>query len=343
MNRKELVAKLELIKPALAKTNLVPIYTCFTFDDGLIIAYNDQMAILAPIGRVAKQPFAVNGETLLGLLTNTEADNVAFAVEAENVVLTAGKGNYKLPYFEQKEFLFEAPPEDWATELEITDELIEGLTACLTTSSQDNTMPALMGVCFSLEQDAMYSCDGDAITKFSLDFDGKGQYTAPNEFCDALLKIRGIEGNEKGTLGLNNDWAKAVFESGYVLYGRVIEKSPLDHENLIKKTLKDVGDFVEIPVGLNAALSRARVLADAESKKTALIIHKGKLTLETSTHMGQASDELTIQGHRNVEAIVHASLIQRPIGLCDSIMVLDNCTAFKKGDRLLQVFSNVGE
>ena len=51
-----------------------------------------------------------------------------------------------------------------------------------------------MGICFNFNGSTLttlYSCDGDAVTRYITNdgYKGKGVYTVPNSFCDALLKI----------------------------------------------------------------------------------------------------------------------------------------------------------
>jgi hypothetical protein len=121
----------------------------------------------------------------------------------------------------------------------------------------------------------------------------------------------------------------------------VIEK-PLDHEDLIKRTLKAKPKYVKLPEGLGHALSRARVVADAESAKTVLTVAKDRLNLLTTASMGVIKDSLPFAGHSDVQANVSAALIQRCIGLCDEMSIADNCCAFRSGKELFILVSNMG-
>ena len=94
-------------------------------------------------------------------------------------------------------------------------------------------------------------------------------------------------------------------------------------------------------MGIQAALARARVLADPESQKTVMTVEDGKLKLNTTTYMGVIKDTLTIRGHQDVIAEVNASLVQRAIGHCSTMAIFDNCTVFREGEKILQVLSNM--
>lgn len=340
MNRKELVRKLELVGPALATTNLVPIFTNYVFHEDLVSAYNDEIGIVTDCD-MAGAAFGVSGTVLLGLLQNTEVEDVNLTVEKENVVVIAGKSTFKLPYAEENEFLFHAPDEKWSIKLKLDEDLLKGIGICLTTACRDNTMPAIMGVCF--KAGALYSCDGDAITRYKADIKGQGSHTVSNAFCDALIKICGETDTTEGLLEIGATWAKARLTNGYTIYGRMIENVDFDHETQIKNTLGGKETFVEMPMGFNEALGRARVLADPESAKTVLQVAKGKLKMQTNTHMGVAKEELTMRGHLDVEAAIHASLVQRSLAICNQVTILPNATAYRLGEKVLQVVSNIGE
>lgn len=347
MKRKELVKLLELVNPAVSSSGLVPVFGCFMFTKNAITAFNgDALAIKAKFGN--EKVFAVDGKTLLGLLQNSGAEEVSMTVEKQDVHVRSGKSNFKLPYFNKEDFLFEEPREKWEASCDCTTELLKGIEVCLTTTCRDNAMPALMGLTFNCEGTdltTIYSCDGDAVTRFVTEngYEGEGIFTVPNSFCDALLKICNESEGVSGKIELSSNWVKATLNNGFTVYGRVIKTdNPLDHEKLITDTMTGKSSFVDLPEGLSEALARARVLADPESKPTLLTVFNGKLDLLTKATLGEAHDELPLKKHDDVEAEVHASLVQRSIGICDQISIRENCVAYQSGAQILQVVSNVG-
>src|SRR5882762_6009979 len=85
MNRAELVKTLELVKPALAVTNMIPIFQCFTFTGGFVSACNDTVAIFGPAD--TKESFGIHGNTLLGLLSNSQAETLSLSLERDTAIL----------------------------------------------------------------------------------------------------------------------------------------------------------------------------------------------------------------------------------------------------------------
>ncbi len=346
MNRAELVATLELTSRALADSQLVPIFTCFCFGKTHVRAFNVHIGVVAPCK--SPEQFAVHGNTLLGLLRASQSDDVSFKIGGENeITVKAGKSVFKLPWFPEEDFLFEEPAGAWSAHLGLNDEVLKGLQACLLTTARDYTAPAMMGVCVNSKDQAFYSCDGDSLTRFNLPVKVVGGDVAmmPNAFCETALKIVESVGFDKegtSTLSLNKEWVKAALEGGYTLYGRLIEnKTPLDHAGLIKDTLKAKPVYVPVPATLKQALVRARVIADAESAPTKLVVESGMLQLVTSTHMGVVRDTIPLPNHPDAKASVSAEKVQQAIGLGTEMAILENCTTYRCADELLQVVGNL--
>lgn len=349
MNRKELADRLELVGTALADNDLVQLFQCFCFNTKTVSAYNDALGIVAPCE--AAEPFAVKGDVLLGLITNSMAEDVELKVAPDAVVIKTGRSTFSLPYHPKDDFLFEPPePGKDALLIPIDQDLISGLNACLLTSSTDNAQPALMGICLAQVNDRLmiYSTDGDAISRYAPNKampKGMQRRILPNSFCVALIKIMAETKCAKGSMLITDEWAAAYLESEYKIYGRLLQvDEPIDYEKEIAGTAKGKSTPVAIPKELDKALSRARVLSDPESAKTLLAVEAKRLKLLTKTSMGVVNDSIKLE-HPDVQANVSAQLIQRCIGLCDEMYIRDNCVEFwgGEGHRLYIIISNMGD
>jgi DNA polymerase III sliding clamp (beta) subunit (PCNA family) len=346
MKRSDLVKTLDLVSHALAGHDLVPMFKCFSFDSKYVTAYSDAIAIMAPCE--TNDTFALNGATLLGLLKNSHAEEVEFSIQdKQDVSIKTGKSRFRMPYFTKEEFLFEVPEGKWTSRMPLDEALLNGLSACLSTSSTDLAQPAWLGVHLreSTKGIDLYGTDGDALTRFQTV--GKRAPDAPclmpNIFCEAVLRTCKETECKKGTLSLNDEWALAKLDTGYSIYGRLIKvDEPIDFEAEIKNTLKGKPEFTEVPKGLDHALSRARVIADPESAKTVLDLNGGKLRLTTETQMGQVNDTIPFAAAYDVAAEVSAAMVQRAIGLCNEIAILEGCTVYRHGAALFMVVSNMG-
>ncbi len=337
MLRQDLVKTLEMTSHALAENQMIPVMTCFCFDGQTVRGYNDTIGIIAPCECPIQ--FVTHGPTLLGLLKASQADEVTFKLDGTDVVVKAGKSLFTLPWSPVEEFIFEEV-EAWDLTLKLDKELLQGLAACLTTSSKDLAQPAWAGVC--LKGDCAYSFDGDTITKQKLAQAAKTiDIMLPNAFCQAVLKI--MAESEPGNAGLNlgEYWVMAGLSNGYRIYGRLIQNDhPMDHEGLLADTLVTTPSFVPVPQALHPALVRARVVADPVSAPTQLVVEKGKLRMCTSTHMGVVNDIIAFN-HPDVTANVSAEKVQKSLELCNEMAIMENCSVFRNGGELLQVTGNM--
>jgi DNA polymerase III sliding clamp (beta) subunit (PCNA family) len=339
MNRKYLVDTLELIKPALAKNDTVPVFQCFTFQDGFVTAYDDTIAIIGPTN--CDLEFGVHGNTLLGLLSSSSAEEVDLSLDHKNdLVVKMGKSTSRLPYIPSSDFIFEEPTAKWQM-LSITVSLIEALQLCLETVSSDETQLALHGI--TIEGDTMYSCNGDTITRIRLKNSiEKNRVLFPTAFCSAVVKFWGSLEMTKGQLQFTDEWVCANFDE-WAVYGRVLEiKDPIDFDALIKRTMKGKAKTIQWPAELDEALSRARVLADPESERTDLTVAKNYIKLRTETSMGEVKDEFKITEHPDITTMINAAHVQKALKVCDQIAFLENCTVLEKAPAILIIVSNMG-
>ena len=349
MERKALTNMLEFVRTAIEDTPIIPIFASFVFNKGTVYGFNDNLAIICPCK--IQSSFAVRAITLFGFLKNSRSKNISFTLSNDDVVVKGGKSKITLPCTHENEFIFNEAEinDDWNTKIPITAKLIEGIKICLVTSSYDYALPALMGLKLIVDKNiTLYSCDNDAITRFKVGKTTtkmkKGEYNLPNEFCIALVKL--CEKEEiLGKLYMNEDWVKAEFDNGYIIYGRVlVVTDPIDHEKVIKETMKTKPTYIKIPKGLNNALLRARVVSDIESKTTCIDIENNKLRMLTATDIGDVRDVILLrEDHPDINITAHASLIQRSALLCEQMAVMDNCTCYKSGDTLFQVLSNMSD
>src|SRR4051812_41232123 len=179
MNRAELVKTLELVKPALATNNVVPIYQCFNFSNHTVSAFDDQVAIVGPAD--TGEAFGLHGSTLLGLLSHSKAETIDLSFDDNTAIIKLGKTVSKLPYQDDSNFIFTAPTGKYRSKIPFTETLAEGISMCLEMVSDDTTQLALLGV--TVELDKMYACNGDGLTRIQLKHGIAGRTLLPTAFC----------------------------------------------------------------------------------------------------------------------------------------------------------------
>lgn len=349
MKRLELLKNLELIRPSVSDSDLVPIFTHYILDENKTYGYNDSIAIISNAHDWGDS-LALHGKTLLELLKSISTDEVVFSINEDEVKIKAGKGVYDLPWLPKDDFLFEEPKLVSPCTIEGGADLIEGIETCLITASKDQTAAAIMGVTFNFQKTGLtlYSCDGDAITRYTVDgaSKGTGSLMVPTPFCSALVKAAKETGTEKFKLSVNEDWACAQLPNWKLsIYGRMKPiDEPLDHAKLIKDSMKGIQSPVQIPLGLSEALGRASIVAESTSATTKVICDgNGAVQLLTQSATGKIEDRLTFRNHGEFSVHIHSSLVHRCLGVSQNIAFGHNCTVYSKGEKILVVCSNVSD
>lgn len=348
MNRKSLLETLDLVKPALADDNIIPIFQNFCFENGHVYANRDKLSIIAPCPEV-QETFAINGRTFTDLLRAASSEETELQMVNENVVIKNGRSKIKMPFMDKSYFVFEEPEkETWDVMLDIAPSLLDAFKLCLITSAVDSTMPNFMGVTIKGSKHInLYSCDGDALSQFKLDAKSKNEidHTLSNSFIEAILRVAEKTGCTTGQLYVNEGWAYAEFGNDFKVYGRNISKEePFDFDGHLARVLKSNPTFVDIPESFESALTRARVVADQESKPTSIKIDDGKMELVTDTHIGVVRDTLKISNkHPNAEVTVAAKLINRAVSMCDTFAITENASIYQKGDDFTLLVANYSE
>lgn len=353
MKREELVKTLEIVGRALANNHVVPIFSHFCFTGSAVYSWNDSYGIVAPW--TVKAPFACHGPTLVGLLKNSQANVLAIELTKEGLNLDIGNSLFTLPYVPPDQFLWQEPNYENNSVFVFDFDLIKGLEAALLTCTSDVALAAFNQIKIKLDESdniVLYSCDGDAVTKYLVDVKlgefGFKDFALSKAFCEAIIKTWydsfDKDQTADGQLWVSEDWVCVNLSSGFKLFARTVTGSGLDYEGEISKSVNGKLEFVPIPKELDAALSRARIVADAETKPTILSFNEAEddeLMLQTVTHLGEIVDVIKMK-HRTIAVKVSAALIQRSVKCCTEFMVSENCCIFRNGSKLLQLVSNMG-
>ena len=333
MNRQKLVDTLEVVGKAVERNNLIPIYEYYCFDGETIFAWNDVFGIEAPYQ--VPTPFAVHGPTFLGLLKASKEDTIDLKVSGSQLKIQTGKSEFVLPIKGPEDFVWTDRP-TFKQGQEIDVDIIKGIEHCLSTTSDNLALENFTRVCIGTYDGhlAVYSTDGDALTRYITTIKYGTLATLARDFCEAIVKAEG------GKLIIEHNWICAL-TGDYKIIGRNLGPSTIDYEDYISRILEGpIPDTISFPLKLNDALSRARVVADIETSPTKLLVEDNEMALMTETPFGEVYDVMPAKKHPNAEVAVNASTFQTSMAGCSSFRILDKCCILK-GDQLLRLISNL--
>jgi DNA polymerase III sliding clamp (beta) subunit (PCNA family) len=117
MLRKDLVNALEIVRPGLARNDLIPVMTHFWFTGQTLMTFNDQIAIsvLCKTELTGAVP-----KPLLEFLRASRAKEVEFVTGENEIQVRAGRSKFKLGLLPKSDFVFEMPEKGNAPLLPVT-------------------------------------------------------------------------------------------------------------------------------------------------------------------------------------------------------------------------------
>ncbi len=342
MDRSKLLKTLEVVGRALERNNVLPIYEYFCFTGNTVFSFNDSFGIVAPC-KVPKA-FAVHGPVFRDFLQASKADEIEMEVDNDQLLFVLGRTPHVLPCKQPSDFVWTEPEfvsGSYDKYPDFEGGVITGIGHCLATCSENLALEAFARVCIGHVDDriAIYSTDGDALTKYMTTITGQADACLSRAFCDAIVKIGSTE-NANSNLLVGKEWICRNFED-YKIYGRNLGPTTFPYEDNISKILGGAAfDLVNLPKEkLNEHLTRARVVSDIETSPTTVMAKDGILELQTETPFGNVYDNIKIK-HPNIEVKISAELLQKSMVDCTQFRILKNCCVFK-GENIMRLVSNL--
>jgi DNA polymerase III sliding clamp (beta) subunit (PCNA family) len=349
MDRKELIAKLERVSPALASGNLIPIMRHFWFTGSHLMAYNDQIAIATPFETEFKG--AVLGDTIVNLLKASGAKDVKVEPDDNgNLSIKAASARLRLPLLPPEDFIFKMPALPKSDSIMLPGEreaFLEALEMGLMCVSTDTSKPDQLGV-------TIIPSDGKLLfgaTNFaSMVFVHMKSKAAPHLKERVILPTAFVQQIIK--LAKDNDAAlfimadHALFTDGETtVFGRLIESDdPVNFERLANENLPANHKKIAVPIpnNLRLILDRAVIVCDAtmNQHKTQISVADGRALFYSKSERGEVKDEIKADVDDLDAIMVEPKLLRNACDRFDDYILSDKCVALLRPDMLYLVAVN---
>jgi DNA polymerase III sliding clamp (beta) subunit (PCNA family) len=301
MLRKDLLERLDLITPALASHDLIPILTHFCFTGTEIVAFSDQIGASVPF----KSEFrgGVPGVTMLQLLKASKAKDVELLAAENELQIKAASSRFKLPVLSPKSFVFEIPkPTERVLPVPIK-QFTAALDGCLRSVTADTSVPDQMGVTLLVEgSDLLLFSTNDATLSFSrLKMSGvapfKSRVTLPTLFCQQVVALSKALKDVK--LEVHDDHAMLTSNRGVVCFGKLIHvEKPVDFGAMAQQSLPKGLDkkLRPIPSKLRLVIERAIVVtaSPVEQVMSKISVRDGRMRFVSKSGKGEVVDSVQV-------------------------------------------------
>lgn len=303
MKRTELLDKLNIVAPALAANDIVPVQAHIWFTGETLMAYNGHIAISTP----CKTEFAcaVPGMYLLNLLKASGAKTIEFEgsphEEGDMLQVLGASMKIKLPALPASAFNFKMPkpPEDV---LSIDGEkFVAAIDTCLRSVASETTTPDYAGITLLPQDDGLnvFGANGLTLSRAIVKYKGDGwaRSILPPAFCKQLTVL--AKDQKKIKFRLGKERAMFADDKGTIMYGQLIDtEKPLPMINVFESHLKPGAALVPIPSKLVAVLERACIVSAGETTpiRTKIEVKERVARFKTSSRFGEVRDRMDVSG-----------------------------------------------
>ena len=346
VNRTLLLDSLNLVAPGLASKDFIPLLTHFYFHDGLVLAFNDLVAI--ETNTEIKDKFSVRGDLLLGLLKESTGETVSLDfITDENIIrLKAGRSKadlnmisdpypFSFPEIQQDSDLFEG-----------TDEIVKGLETCFISTVDDPTK--LIMTCVVYDKGWLYSTDNITFSAFKVeDLGYKTQLFFPRMFITHLLNLyKKVPEKDRAVaiFPIENSFTAQFAVPGRTVYFH--SKTPIVDPYPYAEVLAAHHEgtrYSPVPKGLEQALKRALIVCGGMPDQfVAANVEDGNLSLTAKSKLGKLNEELVLAGDPPPRQIqFRPDLLLRALPFVDEISFGPKALLARKGEQFVYMMSYV--
>lgn len=334
INRKETLAAIEIVKPALGNNKQIPAQSYIWFDGEYAYAHNGGIGIKTKL----EMPLecGVPGTLFMGLLEKSGAETLEFELADDTLSFKAGKSKVKLATLpiERKLWKYpDAPTQKPIATIKITKAFLAGLKSVLILKPSEKKWMECHAVCiYSFDKDMeLYTTDRNSsliVAPVAEAVSGAAKKLAlPRELAEQIVS----KSPPNSLLSLYSDHFKATAGDSTTMYSNVFNTADMmDLPAYADRHIntKTVPPF-KVPDGFNAALERASLLAGAEPKMVKLVISGKALKLSGRYKAGQLDEDFVLS-----KSIPKAS-IDVDAGI---ILGVKNVTEIAASDTALNLF-----
>lgn len=323
MKALDLKRTLELVKPGLARKELLEQSTSIIFRKNHIFTFNDEVAVVAPLdtgitGAVPSDPlYAFLGKLGEGADINIESQENEFKFSSgRNRAGIRRDEEIKLPLDE------EIPePEEWE---ELPEKFLEALRRILFSCSGSGHRPIL--TCIHITEDWMESCDGYRMTR------AKIQWRSEDNLCIVGKNLEKLSQYSPSHFGFSPNWIQFKNKDGVRYAVRIVDGEYPD----LDKFTEVEGEEVEFPPEMENALDWASIIVDSSVKSTQKIdvsIGKGQCTVKGEGPEGWAEQSVRMKySGKPIIFQAHPQMLKEMVKLARKITIGDKSVKIEAED-----------
>jgi hypothetical protein len=300
VDREEFLSVLERVRPGLSTRDIVEQSSCFVFQDGEVMTFNDEVAVRAPVPEGITG--AVQAAPLLAVLSKMPEDKVDLSVEEEELVVV-GKRR-KAGIRREKEVALPVhlveKPAKWKP---VHEDFTDAVTMVQDCAGKDETR--FSQTCVNVAPEWMEACDNFQLARYFLKTGLKESTLVKKESLKHVVGLGPVK------LSLTDSWIHFKGSGGVVLSCRRYVEEYNDLDPLIKL---EKATPMNLPKGIAAAAEKAELFSaeNADNNLITVELREGKVKVKGVGLTGWYTEfkSVSYKGPRMSFLIAPALLIQ---------------------------------
>ena len=320
---KELLDKLNLIKPALYTKGILEQADHFLFTGNEIVTYNDRFSIRVPFK--TEEKFSVPGQEFLKVISGLNEEEFDLSFEDNQVMIQAGNTKSGISTFQGSLFELIEPmiseKDKWKS---LPDDFNNAAFLSMFSVSKDVSRGVMAHL--SVNNDEVASSDDLRISMYKLKSSLKSSFLLPLTSVIELVKISMTE------FLLKDTWVHFRNKDRTVFSSRVLLDTFLNYQEFF-----DVqGDSVQLPDKLKAVVDGVTIFAEGDfdlDKKITVTIDKNKIICKGEKEKGwiEKSMEFKYKG-KKLSFLVNPIFFSQVLDKSTEVIIGENTALFKSGD-----------
>ena len=268
ISKKELINALQVVRPGLAKKELIEQSASIAFVEGAIATYNDEIAVSYPIKGIDFAG-AVPGAELMSVLMKSKDEEVEIGTEGGELSIRGAKFKALIRMSERITLPLDSLKP--GRQKPIPEGFISSLSLCLFSAGKDLSKPML--TCIHANDDTAESCDNFRLTQ--------ARFSGAVDFPMLLpaVAVRELVKREAVKYSVADGWAHFKDVGGCLFSCRTFEGE-----------YPDLGPIAELeapyplkfPPDMDGILDRASVaLLDSDVQEVKVSVGKGTVTVKS--------------------------------------------------------------
>lgn len=248
VNKNNLAAALETVKPGLANNEVIEQATSFCFLKGKVVTYNDEISISCPVEDLELKG-AINANELYNFVNKVSAEEIDLEVSENEILLKAGRSKAGLKL--QAEVVL---PIEEIGEIKKWKKLPKGFLKAIQfamgSCSRDMNKPNL--TCVHIIKNVVEASDGFRVIHYTLDEKVPIDETLlPANSCAVVVKMKPVEITE------SDGWVHFKTKDEVILSCRIFDEKYVNTSNVLDIS----GDDLPFPEETIDILDRAGIFS----------------------------------------------------------------------------------